>query len=305
MFIPNLDPENNPLILHDLGQLCFAACATQSPANNAGVVVGLESTLVIDSLISPLRARELIDMIHNKTSTPIRYLINTNFHGDHTFGNSEFPPDCEIIAHTSTKAAMLDFYRESNLIAKTMRSTSPHRSNTRWRRPTQVFDSQLSVDLGSQQVDLFHCGGGNTEGDICVFARNAGVLYTGNFIIGGGLLPSLGDQTISNYLAAVENLLARNLDIRCVISGHGAITDDQQIGFHQRYLQFLVASPAMLLDCDADLHEYVELSLKRFLTADVAALLQAQWELCVQIHKTNLLKSSKVTVQPTLMENLP
>ena len=74
---------------------------------NAGIIVGDEGVMIIDSLRVPSFARALIEDVRKITSKPIKYVIDTHSHWDHSWGNEEFP-DATIIGHQNCRAEMLD-----------------------------------------------------------------------------------------------------------------------------------------------------------------------------------------------------
>ena len=74
---------------------------------NAGIIVGDESVLVIDSLRVPSFARDLIKDVKDITNKPIKFVIDTHSHWDHSWGNEEFP-DSTIIGHKNCYAEMVD-----------------------------------------------------------------------------------------------------------------------------------------------------------------------------------------------------
>lgn len=300
MFRPNLDPTNDALRWEPQGGCNYAVLAGRVPLNNAGVIHGLDSILVIDSLISPQRAIQLLELIKKYLKLPIRYLINTNYHGDHTFGNSSFPADCEIVAHTFTKSAMNDFYKEQLLISTTLGENKNLLHDMKWRRPSLVFDHNITVNLGSQDVHLFHFGEGNTSGDVCVYDPRACVLFTGNLVVGEGLIPNLGEPSLNAYYTTLENLHNKKLDIKKIIPGHGVPCGREQIFSHLKYFDFLGSSSDVVIGSENDAWNLAKLSLKKFVDESGNKEISANAEICVQIHLSNLRKLKKLTVSSSL-----
>src|SRR3989304_4175796 len=75
---------------------------------NSGFIVGDEGVMVIDSLMTPSLARGIIEDVKKVTAKPVRYLVNTHYHGDHTFGNEVFAP-VPIIAHANCRVELEEF----------------------------------------------------------------------------------------------------------------------------------------------------------------------------------------------------
>ena len=102
---PNLDPTGVKLYPRFLGHGVYALMASRMPRDNSGVVIGSRGALVIDSGINGEMAKQIQDRVRKLTDRPILYLVNTNYHGDHTFGNYAFPGSVEIVAHRKTPTA--------------------------------------------------------------------------------------------------------------------------------------------------------------------------------------------------------
>ena len=74
---------------------------------NAGIIIGDEGVLLIDSLRVPSFARDLIADVRRLTDKPVRYVIDTHSHWDHSWGNEEFP-EAVIVGHANCRAEMVD-----------------------------------------------------------------------------------------------------------------------------------------------------------------------------------------------------
>jgi len=72
-------------------------------ATTGGFVTGKNGVLVIDSMLNKRLAHQMMDLVKAETNKPILYLVNTSYHGDHSYGNYEFPKDVTIIQHANTK----------------------------------------------------------------------------------------------------------------------------------------------------------------------------------------------------------
>src|SRR5256712_4638985 len=129
--------------------------------------------------------------VRQVTSKPILYVVNTNYHGDHTFGNYAFPPETLIVAQQKTAESMRDFEREKRFLLPTVDNDPTVFGDVRLRLPDVVLDEYLELDLGGRVVELYHFGHGNTPGDTVVFVPEARVAWTGNLIAGEGFIPFL------------------------------------------------------------------------------------------------------------------
>jgi glyoxylase-like metal-dependent hydrolase (beta-lactamase superfamily II) len=71
-------------------------------ATSGGFVIGETGVLVVDTMLNRRLAVQVVALIREKTDKPIRYIVNTSYHGDHSYGNQFFPSDTEIIQHRAT-----------------------------------------------------------------------------------------------------------------------------------------------------------------------------------------------------------
>ena len=89
---PNLSPRGLVLKPRRLGPGVWALLANLPPKDNSGLLVGDHAALVVDAGINGAVAHQLQALAGQLTNRPVRYLANTTYHGDHTFGNAAFPP---------------------------------------------------------------------------------------------------------------------------------------------------------------------------------------------------------------------
>ena len=97
-----LDPAGCTLSIKEIGKGVYALLSSIPNVDNAGFVVGEKGVLVIDAHISIPMARQIQERVREVTDQPILYLVNTNYHGDHTFGNCAFPETTLVIQHRET-----------------------------------------------------------------------------------------------------------------------------------------------------------------------------------------------------------
>ena len=106
-------------------------------------------------------ARQIQARVREVTDKPILYLVNTNYHGDHTFGNYAVPEDTLIVAHRLTAERMKDFEQEKTLILAAVDNDAAILRGTRLRLPDITFDETMRIDLGGRVVDSFGCRWGS------------------------------------------------------------------------------------------------------------------------------------------------
>ncbi|HTD54187.1 MAG TPA: MBL fold metallo-hydrolase [Silvibacterium sp.] len=220
---PNLDPNGVRLSPRFLGRGVYALMANKVPRDNSGVVIGSRGALVIDAGINGAMVREIQDRVRQLTDKPLLYAVNTNYHGDHTFGNYAFPESVEIVAHRKTRDSMSDLDAEKRIRARNLFGNDAAIDDvTTWRKPDRVFDGEfMELDLGDRKVQLWHFGPGNTPGDTIVYVPEVKAAWTGNFLsnelIGNTMLLEGGPREYLDTLARCKN----RLEIRRIVPGHG------------------------------------------------------------------------------------
>ena len=209
--------------------------------DNSGFIVGERGVLVIDAHINGEMAGKIQTAVRRVTDKPILYLVNTNFHGDHTFGNYAFPDATLVVAHRETAERMRDFEEEKRFLLPTVNNDPKVYADARLRLPDVVFDDYLRLDLGGREVELYHFGHGNTPGDTVIYVPEARVAWTGNLVLGEGTNPFLVEGKPRAYLQTIARF-AQTLAIERIIPGHGAPPSSRILGRYMSYLTELLQS---------------------------------------------------------------
>jgi cyclase len=240
---PPLNPTGVMLETRRLADGVYALLSNTPFADNAGFVVGTESVLVVDSHFNGRMGQQIIDAVRRVTDKPIRYLVNTNAFGDHTFGNYVFPAETRIVANRRT----LDTLRATTA-AEIARRMAPTVGNdlsvfdgVQLRLPDETFDEQWTVDLGQRRVDARFFGPGMSPSDTVVYVPGARVAWTGNLIFGDGTIPWAQSGGIAAYRATLERL-SQALDIGTIVPGHANLTTGAAVTTYKQYLDDVQAA---------------------------------------------------------------
>jgi len=193
---------------------------------NIGLVLGGEGVLVVDTRASTVQAHELVEDLRRVTALPVRWVVDTHWHWDHTFGNSVFAT-APVWAHTECRRVLAARGEEAKL--EVADKVEPERRDeilsVQIRLPDQVFDVEEVIDLGGRSVTLRHHGLGHTEGDITVTVDGTGVRFAGD-LLEQGAPPSFGDGYPISWPATLERVIVDG--IATYVPGHGDVmTPDQ------------------------------------------------------------------------------
>jgi cyclase len=209
-------------------------------ATSGGFIVGKDAVLVIDTMVNRRLATQLLALIKETTTKPIRYVVNTSYHGDHSYGNQFFPEGIQIIQHMETqKYIQSHFTKDIEFMEKNFGTNQGLDELKPQRAHILVHDgATLEVELGGKRVQIMHLGFAQTLGDLFVWLPNEKVLYTGNPLSASPpALPWLLDGRLEDALKTMRKL--RNLlsDNAVVVPGHGYPTNVRSIDYPIAYLE--------------------------------------------------------------------
>jgi cyclase len=198
--------------------------------NNAGILAGRNGVTLIDTAMTVKRAQRLRDAADRVSNgQPVRTIVNTHDHPDHTFGNCVFP-HATIVAHDGCRqrAAEVGLTPTSFLALDW--------AGLELRLPDLTFASKLTTFLDDEPVELLHLGAAHTLDDIVVWLPERKLLYTGDIVVAGGT-PYLWDGSLHAYAATLERL--RELGAETIVPGHGPVTDASCFEPIARYVRFV------------------------------------------------------------------
>lgn len=188
---------------------------------NIGVVVGDGGLVVVDSRANHAQGRELARDLE-VFGLPVKWLINTHHHWDHTFGNAMFAA-AAIWGHTRC-AEILRTGGEAmrSLVKEAAGEEAAAFDEVVITPPQFTFTSEVTVTFGGRQIEMRHLGRGHTDNDVVIAIPDAGVLFAGD-LVEQGAPPAYNDAFPFEWPATASALLA--LADGVVVPGHGAAVD--------------------------------------------------------------------------------
>lgn len=215
------------------------AAAGYPIATSGGFVIGENGVLVIESMLNARLNAQLNDLIAAETSLPVLYLVNTSYHGDHSYGNQYVADEIVIIKHANA-AAYADEYLEEDKAFMIQNFGEGRGIEEVVPTDADILVGEggsLRVNLGGVAVDIRDYGFAQTGGDLFVSVQSANVLWTGNPIVAQApAVPWL----LSGHLVETRNTLqavyeAFDAETK-VVPGHGPVTDIAAIKWGVDYL---------------------------------------------------------------------
>jgi len=188
------------------------------PGGNIGVSVGDDGVFVIDDKFARF-ADQIIGQIKGITDQPIRYVINTHYHGDHSGANAQMKAiGATIMAHENVRKRMGMTF-ENKAFGQTIEATDP----SLW--PTLTFSDKATLHFNGQTVTAIHTPKAHTDGDSIIYFKEANLLHMGdNFF--NGMFPYIdidGGGSLQGMIAAHELALSLINDETTIIPGHGPL----------------------------------------------------------------------------------
>jgi glyoxylase-like metal-dependent hydrolase (beta-lactamase superfamily II) len=215
--------------------------------SNAGVIVGADEAILIDTLFDLPLTRKMLDEIARRVGKPIKRLVNTHHNGDHFWGN-QLVTGAEIIGHRLFRSEMIKMPPEMTQIIRNLPSDIPAAemlkkamapfdfSGIKLTPPTLVFDHQLTLYLDDREVELIHVGPAHTSTDVIVFFPEEKVLYAGDIIF--RICTPIGwEGTYDNWIAALNRIL--KLRPEKIVPGHGPLCGIEGVIEMREYFMYV------------------------------------------------------------------
>src|SRR5262249_18870864 len=202
--------------------------------SNAGFIVGTNGIIVVDTFVAVDPAKALLAEIRKVTNLPIRYVVNTHYHLDHTGGNAVFAEaGATILAHRNLRG----WLRTENL--KFFGATPKPEDKQRVESlvlPDEVYSDAVDIYLGSRLIQVRNMLG-HTGGDSVVLVPDANVVFGGD-LIWQHHLPNLIDASTQPWIQTLDKLLTDHPSATFV-SGHGDVATAPDVRDFRDYLNTL------------------------------------------------------------------
>lgn len=188
----------------------------EGSGGNIGACVGGDGILLVDDQFAPL-APKIKAALKQISDKPIRYVLNTHFHGDHAGGNAEFSAEAAILAHENVRKRLQEGGKVGGGEVKPA---------AREALPIITFNDRATVHINGEDVRAIHFPHGHTDGDSVIFFPQSNVLHMGDDFVTYGF-PFVDTQnggSVSGMIAGVEKALAlAPADVK-IIPGHGPLS---------------------------------------------------------------------------------
>jgi glyoxylase-like metal-dependent hydrolase (beta-lactamase superfamily II) len=244
---------------------------------NHPIIINDRDVLLVDDGTTPAAAKALLEDMKLITDKPVRWVVNTHFHYDHTDGNSVFGPEVEIIGHEFVRHAIADLDVVHREPLKTALANMPIQiesfkkqlvdvkdpgqratlekqlaaTQADWEQlkalkptpPTMTYSSKMTLHRGQREIQLLFLGRGHTQGDTVVFLPKERIVCTGDLM--ESRLAYMGDAMFDDWITTLDALKELNFDT--VLPGHGVPFHEKSlITAYQGYLKDFMTKVAEL-----------------------------------------------------------
>jgi len=205
--------------------------------NNTGFLAGRRGVVSVDACSTEHRTRAYLAAIASVTGQPVRTLINTHHHGDHTFGNYLFA-GATIVAHERCRQEMLDFGPPGR---------APFWTEVDWgavelEPPFLTYESAVRVYVDDLACEVRHVGTpAHTTNDSIIWIPDRSLLFAGDLLFRGGT-PFLLMGSLAGAIEVLEEL--KTLPATTIVPGHGAVSGPGLIDDVLGYLRFVTKAAA-------------------------------------------------------------
>ena len=220
---------------------------------NVGISAGDDGLFIIDDQLAPITA-QLLEAIRKISNQPIRFVINTHFHFDHTGGNEAIGgAGTVIIAHDNIRKRMTS--EQVNLFLP--RTTPPHPQAA---LPMVTFNDRMSLHLNGETATAYYVANGHTDGDSIIHFPLSNVIHMGDMYF-NGMYPYVDLEAggaIQGVIQAADLALSLADDETRIIPGHGPLAITEDLRNYRDFLVDAVENVQVLIDQGKDLQQTID-----------------------------------------------
>jgi cyclase len=194
----------------------------EGAGGNIGASVGDDGIVIVDDEFLPL-ADKIESALKGIVDKPVKFVLNTHWHGDHTGGNPHFGEKAPIIAQENVRKRLASG-------GKTMFSDTPPAPKA--ALPVITFEDNVTVHLNGEDVRAIHVPHGHTDGDSIIFFPQSNVVHMGDDFFNGGMFPFIdiaSGGSVQGMIAGGEKVLAETPDDVKIIPGHGPLANKDDL----------------------------------------------------------------------------
>ncbi len=216
---------------------------------NIGVIIGDDDTFIIDDQFAPL-TEKIIAAIAELTDNPVKFVLNTHWHGDHTGGNENFgKAGALIVAHDNVRERM-----SAKQLADAIDNADASKA-----LPVVTFAEDVTFHLNGETIHAFHVDEAHTDGDTIIHFKKANVFHMGDTFFSGRFpyidLDSGGG--IDGMISSANKVLSLSNDDTKIIPGHGPLSTPADLKEYRDVMMKVRAKIMFMVTEDKTLEEVI------------------------------------------------
>ncbi|MCP4670247.1 MAG: MBL fold metallo-hydrolase [Desulfobacula sp.] len=219
---------------------------------NLGLSTGDNGSFLIDDQYAPL-TKKILAAISAITNQPIKFLLNTHWHFDHTGGNENIGKgDTIIVAHDNVRKRM-----STGQMMKAFNFNVPPAS--KHALPVVTFPTSLTFHWNNETIEVIHFPKAHTDGDAVIFFKNANVIHTGDLFF-NGIYPFIDAESggsLMGMIKSIDKILKRADNTTKIIPGHGPLATTADLQEYSKMLSTIHKRVAKLLQAGKSVEEIV------------------------------------------------
>ncbi len=178
---------------------------------NIGVSIGADGIVLVDDMFAPL-APKILAALKTLSDKPVRFVINTHVHDDHTGGNAAFGASATLIAHANTRKQLA-----------TQGPDPDDKPAPAVALPAITIDDKLTLHQNGEDIRVLHFPNAHSDTDVVVFFKQSNVVHMGDIYF-SGMFPFIGrGGSVKGLIACIEKVLSDIAPNAKVIPGHGPL----------------------------------------------------------------------------------
>lgn len=192
---------------------------------NIGLSVGKDGTFLVDDQYAPL-TEKIVAAIRTVTPDPVRFIVNTHFHGDHTGGNENFGERGSIIvAHENVRKRM-SVEQVRKILRQDRTPAAPPGA-----LPKITFTDEVTFHWNDEEIRAFHVEHAHTDGDVIIHFTNGDVFHMGDVFFNGRypFIDIDSGGNVKGIISAADLVLSMTQSTTKIIPGHGELAGPEDL----------------------------------------------------------------------------
>jgi cyclase len=208
--------------------------------STSSIILTEEGVVIIDTGQTLIDSREVMQVVRKLTPLPVRMVINTEVHPDHTTGNFVFSPPALVVNHAGASDAMRKAFdpERGNALAKQSPEMREAAQGYRLVTPHIEYQNKTTLRVGERTFELIHLKGVHSEADTAVWLPNERVLFSASVALPGSINNIRPFVHIPDMIAAMRMMKSLNPEV--VVPGHGSFGTTKIFDDNERYYTSLL-----------------------------------------------------------------